>query len=375
MGRKPRRVRARRRSRTTLTLSMPPPVDPIQDRLVRYGFYLRFADTARNKSFDAANFCCIGTAVGAAKLLGLNAQQVGHAISLAAIASNALNQTRTGHLSMWKSAAAGQAGREGVFAALLAAKGMEGPYLPFVGKHGWCANIARESIAFEALGGEGVPYKINESFVKPRAACLHTLAPILAAEKASSALVRSTARIERVTVELYEARERSLGTEGNTTGGGEHHWQPESRETADHSILYCVAATLIDGTIGPRSFTRERIHDPSLRALLRKIELRENEAFTAAYEQMPVQYRARVSVLTQAGETIAGETGGEHGDVSDPLPEAQVLSKFKTIAEPALGTTATARAAETLATIQDCRDVAILPPLFGELEERLSQSR
>src|SRR3954452_20543378 len=41
---------------------------------------------------------------------------------------------RTGHLSMWKAVAAGQSGRAGVFAALLAKAGMRGPHMPFEGK-------------------------------------------------------------------------------------------------------------------------------------------------------------------------------------------------------------------------------------------------
>jgi 2-methylcitrate dehydratase len=339
--------------------------------VIGYEVYLRLADAARNKSFDAANFCCIGSAVGAGILLGLDETRLAHCISLAVIPNNALNQTRTGHLSMWKSAAAGQAGRAGVFAALLASKGMEGPCLPFTGKHGWCNNVAREAIALHAWGGEAEPYKINESFVKPRAACLHTLAPILAAEKASVALRRSRADIERVTVEVYEAKERSLGSEGNSMAEGEHHWNPRTRETADHSIPYCVAATLLDGSIGPRSFAQARIDDPVLRQLLRNVELRANDAFTADYERLPVRYRARVSATTVGGELVVGETGGEHGDLSDPLDEAQILAKFRSVAETELGSEATARSAELLQAVERCADVSALLPLFKSLGERL----
>jgi 2-methylcitrate dehydratase len=339
--------------------------------VLAYEVYLRFADLALNKSFDAANFCCLGTALGAGRLLGLDPRQLAHSISMAVIPNNALNQTRTGQLTMWKSAAAGQAGRAGVYAALLARRGMEGPYLPFVGKHGWCNHIARGPIDLESLGGEGAPYKMHESFIKPRAACLHTLAPILAAEKVAAALERATADIERVTVEVYQAKERSLGGESNTASGGEHHWNPHSRETADHSIPYCVAATLIDGTITPRSFEEARLHDPALRALLAKVELRDDDALTEAYERIPVQYRARVTAMAKSGGKIVGETGGEHGDLSDPMTEAQVSVKFSALAAPALGAAAAARILDALWQLERCPDVSAIPPMFDGLERSI----
>ena len=63
---------------------------------------------------------------------------------MAVVPNNALNQARTGHLSMWKAVAAGQSGTAGVFAALLAQAGMKGPHAPFEGKAGWCNHVARQ---------------------------------------------------------------------------------------------------------------------------------------------------------------------------------------------------------------------------------------
>lgn len=338
--------------------------------VLAYEVYLRFADTARNKSFDAANFCCLGVALGAGRLLGLTERQLAECLSIAAIPNNALNQTRTGHLTMWKSTAAGQAGRAGVFAALLAAKGMEGPRLPFEGKHGWSAHVAREPIAFEVLGGEGVSYKLNETFIKPRSACLHTLAPILAAEKVANGLRGRVGEVERVTIEVYQAKERALGSADNTAGTGAHHWNPETRESADHSIPYCVAATLIEGTVTPASFGDERLHDPQLRGLLQKVQQRDDAAFTHAYERIPVQYRARVTAILRSGERLVGETGGEHGDLADPMSEADISGKFRQIVEPALGADAVTRILGELWTLEQAADVSHVPAMFDGLDRK-----
>ena len=113
--------------------------------VLAYEVYLRISDVFHNPGFDHTNFACLGTAVAAGKLLGLSPDQLSHCISMAVVPNIILRQVRTGHLSMFKAAAAGQAGRAGVFAALLARAGMEGPHLPFEGKAGWCDHVARNA--------------------------------------------------------------------------------------------------------------------------------------------------------------------------------------------------------------------------------------
>ncbi len=331
--------------------------------VIAYEIYLQFADHFHNRSFDASNFCTIAVAAAAARLLGLPAAWIAEAISIAAVPNNALNQSRTGHLTMWKSAAAGQAGRAGVFAALLAGKGMRGAHEPFSGKHGWCNHVAQGAVALGALGNDdSVPFKIHESIIKPRMACLHTLAPILAAEKAAARLGGQLGDVARVRVEVYRANERALASVEKTEV--DHHWHPDSRETADHSIPYCVAATLLDGSVSPRSFDSAHLSSPALRALLDKTELAENSLFTAAYEKLPVQYRCRVTASLHSGAAIVGETGAEHGDLSDPKSDDQIAAKFRSFAEDRLGASRTEATLEKLWALAALENVAALPAWF-----------
>ena len=89
-------------------------------------------------------------------------------------------------------------------------------------------------------------------------------------------------------------------------GTGEHHWNPDSRETADHSIPYVVAASLIDKRVTPASFGDARLWSPELRALLPKIEVVTNDEFTAAYERVPVEHRTRVTAVLKNGRRVSG---------------------------------------------------------------------
>src|SRR6185436_15221551 len=102
-------------------------------------------------------------------------------------------------------------------------------------------------------------FKVQETLIKPRASCGITQSSILAAEKV--ALSKNIKDVSKVTVEVYKKAKVDNGT-------GEHHWNPGSRETADHSIPYVVAATLMEGTVTPRQFNDAHLWNPQLRALL-----------------------------------------------------------------------------------------------------------
>ncbi len=303
--------------------------DLITAVVLAYEIHLRTGDAVQVLGgFDYTNYVCMGIALAAGKTMGLSKAQLAHCISMAAVPNNALLQSRTGHLTMWKAAASGQAGRAGVFAAMLARSGMEGPHLPFEGKAGWCDHVAHKRYDISIMGGKDVPFKILDTLIKPRSSGGTTISSIFAAEKVK--FPGDVDDIERVTVEVYKRAKDQLGTH-------EHHWHPDTKESADHSIPYIVAATLLDGTITPRSFDDTHLANPKLRTLLAKIEVVENPEFTATYERLPVQHRTRVTAVTRDGRKFSGESGGEHGDLSDTASDAQIESKFRIMTEDKLG--------------------------------------
>ena len=324
--------------------------------VLAYEIYLRMSDAIRTPGFDCANFCCMGAALGAGKLLGLTPGQLAECLSMAVVPNNALNQARTGHLSMWKAVAAGQSGRAGVFAALLAQAGMKGPHAPFEGKAGWCNHVARKSFTLETWGGAGTPFKILDTLIKPRASCATTISSILAAEKAGASLARVD-DIEKVTVEVYERAKIGMGT-------GDHHWNPDSRETADHSIPYVVAASLIDKRLTPSSFSDARLWSPELRALLPRIEVVTNDEFTAAYERLPVEHRTRVTVTLKDGQRTVGEAGGDKGDLSQPKTDAEIEDKFRALAAGVLGAKRVDAVLDAVWKLDDAEDVSRIPPML-----------
>lgn len=329
--------------------------DFISAVVLAYEIYLRFSDAIGRTAFDCANFACLGVAAASGKLLGLSGGQLANALSMAVVPNNILRRVRTGHLSMWKAVAAGHAGKAGVFAALLAREGMDGPPQPFEGKSGWCDHVAGKRFSLDVMGGNGTRFKIEDTMIKPRASCATTIASILAAEKVAPAVMKRLADVERVTVETYERAKIGMGT-------GEHHWNPDSRETADHSIPYVVAAALLDGTVTPRQFDAAHLGDPRLRALLAKIEVVANDEFTRAYEKLPVEHHTRVNVVTHGGERFVGEAGGDKGDLAQPKSDAQIAEKFLGLTEAFLGAARAKAMLARLWTLDGIEDVAQIPP-------------
>jgi len=210
-----------------------------------YEVFCRFADRIPLKGWDQGMFAAIGAACGAGKILGLDQAAIGNAISIAITSGVPLGVTRIGELSMWKGCATAAAIRTGVFAAELAAEGMTGPGHPFEGRDGLWQHLAVDAPKWERFGGGGEPFSIISTSFKAYPAVVHTQGPIgLVLELRQQV---AAAQIESVRVATYGEAVRRTAAEAEK-------WDPATRETADHSIPYLVAAAFADGAVTPATF-------------------------------------------------------------------------------------------------------------------------
>jgi len=321
-----------------------------------YEIFCRYSDVFPNRGFDPSNFACIATAAAAGKLLQLDHGQLSHCLAMAATANVILRQVRVDHLSMYKVAAAGHAARAAVFAARLAKAGMEGPHLPFEGTSGWCRYVAGSKLTFTAFGGDSSDFKIPSTQLKFRPCAGNTISSVLAAEKLGP--LRDGDDITEVLVEVYDRARLA-------SASAPHFWDPQSAETADHSIPYLVAVALTDGSVSRRSFDDVHLHDPRIRNLMRKIAVVENEEFTKAYGNVPQAHRTRVTVSLRSGEKQIAESGGDAEDPAAPVSEAQINTKFRTLTQEALSPRRTDEALELLWRLEEVRDVSVLAPMLS----------
>ena len=289
-----------------------------------YETFCRIADHVPDNQWDQGVLSVIGAACAAGKILGLDEEQMGHAISLAVVPNVPLRVTRMGELSMWKGCAAAAATRAGIFAAQLAAEGMTGPFEPFEGRKGLWEQAIGYPIELDAMGGDDASFRITDTIFKFYPSQIHTQAPIdLAIHLHDRVDVGDIASIK---IQSYRSAVSSASTEPEK-------WDPQTRETADHSIPFLAAVGLRDGEVTPATFAPDRIADPGLRTIINKMRIDENVEFTERY---PAEYNCRIEVIKNNGQTEVAETSFPKGHGKNPLSDADVDAKFRRLACPTI---------------------------------------
>ena len=94
-----------------------------------------------------------------------------------------------------------------------------------------------------------------------------------------------------------------------------HKYRPESRETADHSLPYCIAAALVDHKITTQSFSDEKLKDPAIWAVIDKIK---GEASLEFEKMFPAKQPSKVVVKTTDGREFSEYLEYPKGDPREP---------------------------------------------------------
>ena len=317
-----------------------------------YEVFCRLSDevVAGELGWDQGIFSVIGAACGAGKVLGLDQEQMGHAISLAITPSLPLAVTRSGELSMWKGCATAAATRSAIFAAMLAAEGMAGPDEPFEGKKGLWEQAVGKQVEIPAfpMGGsrsEDDPFRITQTIVKSYPSQIHTQAPIgLAIELGKEV---GLADVTSIHIDTYHTAASSASSEPEK-------WDPKTRETADHSIPFLVAAALQEGAVTPGTFTPQGIGDATKRETMSKMTLSEDAEFTAKF---PSEYNCRITITDQSGGVHTAHTAFSKGHKNNPLDDQELEGKFRSFAASVLSERQCDQVLETIWTIDDATDM------------------
>jgi len=284
---------------------------------VAYEIFTALADVVelRDLGWDQGVFVVLGSAAGAAKLLRLTGEQIANALAIAVSSNIPTRQTRAGELSMWKGCATAAAARAGVFSALLAQKGITGPTAAFEGRHGVWDQVTGP-FQLGRLGGEGAGFGVDRTNLKFFPAEYHSQAPLWIALD-----LRNRVRMEEIDaidVQTYYTAWSEIGSEPEK-------WDPQTRETADHSLPYLLALALADGGVKPDSFSEARMRDPALRQLMQRIRISENPEFT---REFPAKLMTRIEVTTRGGQRLVEMASYPRGHAKNPMSDADVESKF-----------------------------------------------
>ena len=290
------------------------------------------ASSLRKNGIDHVTYGAISAAVAAAKLLKVDGAKIYHTIGLTGVCNAALRQTRAGEMSMWKGAAFANAARNGVFAALLAAEGYTGPAPIFEGELGIMKLLTREAFEVASMGAEQAPAKDPKDFMMS-----HTYIKFWPVEyHAQSAVdvalqlrpqIGDWRNIEKIDVHTFDAAVDIIGKDPEK-------YRPKTRETADHSMPYCIAAAIMEGDVGLDSFDDKHLANKELIELTNKVKLHRDASANARY---PKGIPNKLTVTMKNGQTFAKEVEFPRGHAYNPMTDAEVELKFRKVVEPVYG--------------------------------------
>jgi 2-methylcitrate dehydratase len=306
--------------------------DLITAAVLAYEIQCRFCDAAslRAHGVDHVTYGAISSAVAAGKLMGLDETRLTHAIGIAGVCNVALRQTRSGELSEWKGCAFANAGRNGVFAATLAADGLSGPAPIFEGDLGFFRLVTRGPFDPAPFGGEfgnTDGFMINKTYIKFWPAEYHSQSAIDAAIQLRRELNNDVSRVKAIDIHTFEACYNIIGKYPQA-------WAPKTRETADHSLPYCTAAALMDGDVSLHTFDERRFTDPALLDLTAKVQVHLDDALTAQY---PAGIPNRMTVTLADGQKVVNEVAFPRGHAGNPMTDAEVEAKFRGLVDKKYG--------------------------------------
>jgi 2-methylcitrate dehydratase len=290
---------------------------------IAYEAQCRFVEVVpyNHRGWDQTPVVALGAALGCGRLLELSREQLAHAVSLAVVPNLALNQTRTGTLSMWKGMAGPQGARAGVFAASMAREGMTGPDGVFEGQYGlWQQMMGGEKYELPIpTAFTGHTFAVQQTMIKSFPTRFNCQVPVFAAQK-----LRETIDVSEIESLKIEAVRQAFARWTDVP----EVWKPQTRETADHSLPCTVAMALLDGTITPDSMARERFKDTDVLALMSKCSIDLPDEFA---DVAPAVRSCRLTARLRSGRTVVAEYRRSlDDDVADP-GWSQAKEKFETL--------------------------------------------
>jgi len=294
----------------------------------------------------------VGAAAGSARLLRLGPDATAQAVSLAVVSHVPLYAVRAGQLSSWKAGAAPWAARQGYLAARLAAAGFTGPGRPFTGQGGLTSLLGRTPPAAVTSLPAHARWAVERSSLKWWPVRFSCQVMIDAAVNARIPGLEA-ADIAGVRVVTYAAARDYFERSADLR-------LPRNRETADHSLSFCVAAALLDGAVDVGSFDRERYLDPDIVAVMQRLSVVTDHEWSAVSDE---RLTCRVEVDRSDGTRLVGSSSFAFADSSERRVRDQVTAKFNRLCTPVTDEgqrTAIEKTCLDLRELDDIRDLTDL---------------
>jgi 2-methylcitrate dehydratase PrpD len=262
-----------------------------------------------NKGWHITSTCGVfGAAAGTGKLLGLDERQLISALGTASTQSAGLCEC----LGMpAKSVSVGNAARNGLWSALLADKGFDGPDEPLTGRQGFYNALGDVPDVSRITDRLGESFEIMATSYKPYP-CGFVIHPVLDCVL-DWRRDHPAAEVKRIVVRGNPLLAHRTDRPDIATG----------RES-QVSVQHAVAAALVHGAAGLDQFTDACVGDPRVSALRGKVEVLRDESFSTI--------AAAVDITTADGVEHRLSQSAARGSDANPMSDSDLETKLRTVA-------------------------------------------
>ena len=292
-------------------------------------FEMRLCEAAfpgvRERGWHHATLTAFASPIVAGRALNLRWEQIQHAVGISASRHCTLGAVTAGKLTMMKNTVDPMATQSGVLAALLAEKGYTGPEHVIDGKEGLTHVFGPEWKLNLLIDRLGESWRITQCGMKafPTEALTHT--PISAVLDIVKTNDLHPDQVEKVQI-------RSLARAADILSDPSKY-DPHTKETADHSLPYVIAAAIAERQVTPVQFEMKKIMDPTIRAQLKKVEVVADPEIEKVF---PALQRVIVTITATDGRSFTSQLDFPKGDPRNPLSDQEVEEKFSALAEGVL---------------------------------------
>lgn len=305
----------------------------------------------RHSSWDYVSMGGLVSAAISALLLGLSRHRLADALAIGGAQTYTVGQVRGGELSMLKASAGAIVSHTGVLATLLARAGMTGPQQLLEGEDGVLNALGVQPTPElrELLLGPLEPWHIHDVTIKPYPAIGTSQAAIAATLDLVAEHHPRPEDVARFEVHLPDVPivRRHIADQARS--------RPRTKETADHSIPFLMAVSVLDGDLGPAQYAGERWLAPDTVALMDRV--------TQAADLPPVSdgrrgYPAAVIIETRDGARYTRDLPAAPGSPACPLSDDDLAAKLRRLGSAWLPATGADRLAAELLDIGSVADMA-----------------
>ncbi len=302
--------------------------DVLSAIVIGYEVYGRMRELlGRDGCWDGVTISGFAAPAMAGFLLGLDETRLAHAIALSGARAPTSAAVRSGVISGAKSVANSLVAQSGVIATRLAEQGVTGPVGLIDQQRGLEDIFARRDELATIDGPLAERCYIMMSHMKAYPCVATGQAAVAAALKLSKAVRGTLDSAQRIDVIMADY------PFVNRQQQDPHRQHPDSREGADHSFNFIVAAALLDGEFGLAQYDGERWTDPKVTALMGKMVMGSDPTWK---ERAPGSYPCAIRVVAKDGSEQMAEVPFPPGFSRNGLDEDVVLEKFHRSAAGAL---------------------------------------